>query len=133
MVQCGRRNLGLHRDRGREMASLRVEDNGAMAAVLAPLAEVEEIVAGIDGYVVLANINSTHQVVLGGATEAVGKAVAAVQERGHTAIPLPVSHGFHTEIVAPASVPHVMIVDSFHQLTKLRAYSSIDFEHHSAR
>ena len=91
--------------RGREMASLRVEDNGAMAAVLAPLAEVEEIVAGIDGYVVLANINSTHQVVLGGATEAVGKAVAAVQERGHTAIPLPVSHGFHTEIVAPASVP----------------------------
>ena len=91
--------------RGREMASLRVEDNGAMAAVLAPLAEVEEIVAGIDGYVVLANINSTHQVVLGGATEAVGKAVAAVQGRGHTAIPLPVSHGFHTEIVAPASVP----------------------------
>ena len=25
--------------------------------------------------------------------------------RGHTAIPLPVSHGFHTEIVAPASTP----------------------------
>ena len=91
--------------RGREMASLRVEDPGAMAAVLAPLAEVEEIVAGIDGYVVLANINSTHQVVLGGATEAVAQAVAAVQERGHTAIPLPVSHGFHTEIVAPASAP----------------------------
>ena len=91
--------------RGREMASLRVEDPGAMAAVMAPLAEVEEIVAGIDGYVVLANINSTHQVVLGGATEAVAQAVAAVQERGHTAIPLPVSHGFHTEIVAPASGP----------------------------
>ena len=76
-----------------------------MAAVMAPLAEVEEIVAGIDGYVVLANINSTHQVVLGGATEAVAEAVAAVQQRGHTAIPLPVSHGFHTEIVAPASEP----------------------------
>ncbi len=91
--------------RGREMASLRVEDPGAMAAVMAPLAEAEEIVAGIDGYVVLANINSTHQVVLGGATEAVARAVEAVQERGHTAIPLPVSHGFHTEIVAPASGP----------------------------
>ena len=91
--------------RGREMASLRVEDPGAMAAVMAPLEEAEEIVAGIDGYVVLANINSTHQVVLGGATEAVAEAVAAVQERGHTAIPLPVSHGFHTEIVAPASAP----------------------------
>ena len=88
-----------------EMASLRVEDPGAMAAVLAPLEEAEEIVQAIDGYVVLANINSTHQVVLGGATEAVAEAVAAVQERGHTAIPLPVSHGFHTEIVAPASAP----------------------------
>ena len=91
--------------RGREMASLRIEDPGAMAAVMAPLAEVEEIVAETEGYVVLANINSTHQVVLGGATEAVARAVAAVQERGHTAIPLPVSHGFHTEIVAPASGP----------------------------
>ncbi|HEX2467625.1 MAG TPA: beta-ketoacyl synthase N-terminal-like domain-containing protein, partial [Solirubrobacterales bacterium] len=91
--------------RGREMASLRVEDPGAMAAVMAPLAEAEEIVAETEGYVVLANINSTHQVVIGGATEAVARAVAAVQERGHTAIPLPVSHGFHTEIVAPASAP----------------------------
>ena len=91
--------------RGREMASLRLEDPGAMAAAIAPLAEVEEIVAGIDGYVVLANVNSTHQVVLGGATEAVEQAVAALQQGGHTAIPLPVSHGFHTEIVAPMSVP----------------------------
>ena len=70
-----------------------------------PVSTTGVIVAGIDGYVVLANINSTHQVVLGGATEAVARAVAAVQERGHTAIPLPVSHGFHTEIVAPASGP----------------------------
>ena len=91
--------------RGREMASLRLDDPGAMAAVMAPLEEAEEIVAGIDGYVVLANINSTHQVVLGGATDAVARAVEAVKERGHTAIPLPVSHGFHTEIVAPASTP----------------------------
>ena len=91
--------------RGREMASLRVEDPGAMAAVMAPLGEVEEIVAGIDGYVVLANINSTHQVVLGGATEAVAETVASVQQRGHTAVPLPVSHGFHTEIVASVSDP----------------------------
>jgi acyl transferase domain-containing protein/acyl carrier protein len=91
--------------RGREMASLRVDDPGAMAAVIAPLAEVEEIVDGIDGYAVLANMNSMHQVVVGGATHAVAKVVTAVQERGHTAIPLPVSHAFHTEIVAPASGP----------------------------
>ena len=91
--------------RGREMASLQVDDPGAMAAVMAPIEEVEEIVDGIDGYVVLANVNSIHQVVLGGATDAVGRAVEAIQQRGHTAIPLPVSHAFHTDIVAPASVP----------------------------
>ena len=91
--------------RGREMAGLQPEDPGAMAAVMAPLAEVEQVVAGIDGYVVLANVNSTRQVVLGGATEAVARAVAALNARGHDAFPLPVSHAFHTEIVAAASVP----------------------------
>ncbi len=91
--------------RGREMASIHTGDPGAMAAVMAPPDEVREVIDSIDGYVVLANINSTHQVVLGGATEPVGDAVKALQERGHTAIPLPVSHAFHTEIVAPASDP----------------------------
>ena len=33
------------------------------------------------------------------------RAVALLVERGHDAIPLPVSHAFHTEIVAPASEP----------------------------
>ena len=55
--------------RGSEMASLDVEDPGAMAAVSAPLAEVEEVVAEVDGYVVVANVNSTSQLVLGGATD----------------------------------------------------------------
>jgi acyl transferase domain-containing protein/acyl carrier protein len=91
--------------RGREMANLTVGDPGAMAAVIAPLDEVEAIVAAADGYVVLANVNSNHQVVLGGATDDVGRVVAELQSRGHTAIPLPVSHAFHTEIVAPASGP----------------------------
>ncbi len=91
--------------RGHGMASLELEDPGAMAAVMAPVEDVEEIVAETDGYVVLANVNSTHQVVLGGASAAVGTVVAALQERGHQAIPLPVSHAFHTEIVAPASEP----------------------------
>ncbi len=91
--------------RGREMASIDVPDPGAMAAVMAPLDVVEQVVAETDGYVVLANVNSMHQVVLGGATEAVGQAVAALAERGHDATPLPVSHAFHTSIVAPASGP----------------------------
>ena len=91
--------------RGREMAVLQLDDPGAMAAALAPLEEVRELLESVDGYVVLANVNSNHQVVIGGADEAVERAIAALQERGYTAIRLPVSHAFHTQIVAPASAP----------------------------
>src|SRR6266508_3794172 len=91
--------------RGREMASITVEDNGKMAAVFAPLTEVERIVEATEGYIVIANLNSTKQAVIGGASDAVDRAVAAVTEAGGQAIPLPVSHAFHTSIVAPASGP----------------------------
>ena len=91
--------------RGREMAHLSVEDNGAMAAVMGPLEEIERIVAASDGYVVVANVNSLHQAVIGGATDAVLAAMEACQAAGYQAIRLPVSHAFHTSIVAPASEP----------------------------
>ena len=91
--------------RGRGMASLSVADNGAMAAVFGPLAEIERIVAETDGYVVVANINSTSQAVIGGATDAVDRAVAAFQAAGINASRIPVSHAFHTAIVAPVSEP----------------------------
>ena len=92
--------------RGREMAHLeRRATTGAMAAVSAPIDEVERIVEEVDGYVVLANVNSTNQLVIGGATAAVEQAIELILERGHRAMRLPVSHAFHTEIVAPASEP----------------------------
>ena len=91
--------------RGREMSDLETGDPGAMAAVSAPVGEVEEVVRGVDGYAVLANVNSTTQVVVGGATEAVHRVAELLEERGHRVLLLPVSHAFHTEIVAPVSEP----------------------------
>ncbi|MGV1005932.1 MAG: SDR family NAD(P)-dependent oxidoreductase [Candidatus Nanopelagicales bacterium] len=91
--------------RGREMAHVSREDNGAMAAVFGPLADIERIVAEADGYVVIANINSNSQAVIGGATAAVQAAIGACQAAGMTAMQIPVSHAFHTEIVAAASEP----------------------------
>jgi malonyl CoA-acyl carrier protein transacylase/NADP-dependent 3-hydroxy acid dehydrogenase YdfG/acyl carrier protein len=91
--------------RGREMADLSMDDNGAMAAVFAPLEEIEKIVAEADGYVVIANVNSTSQAVIGGATAAVSAAVEQCQRAGLQTAMLPVSHAFHTSIVAPASEP----------------------------
>ena len=100
--------------RGREMAHLAIEDNGAMAAVFGPLEEIERIVAAADGYVVIANINSTGQAVIGGATAVVERTVEALQAAGMNARRIPVSHAFHTSIVAPVSAP---LVESLRRLS----------------
>ncbi len=97
--------------RGSEMSKIEVADNGAMAAVLAPFEVVEETLKSIDGYVVPANINSRSQAVIGGATPAVQKAVEIFIEKGYKALPLPVSHAFHTQIVAPATGPLRQVLD----------------------
>jgi acyl transferase domain-containing protein/NAD(P)-dependent dehydrogenase (short-subunit alcohol dehydrogenase family) len=91
--------------RGREMSRVSLADKGLMVAVFAPREEIERILKTVSGYVVIANINSDHQAVIGGATKAVEQAMEAFQKAGYEFAPLPVSHAFHTEIVAPASVP----------------------------
>ncbi|HUO59276.1 MAG TPA: SDR family NAD(P)-dependent oxidoreductase [Candidatus Acidoferrales bacterium] len=91
--------------RGREMTWVAMKDNGKMAAVFAPLGEIERIIKAIHGYVVIANINSGQQAVIGGESQSVEQAVAAFVSAGFNAVPLPVSHAFHTSIVAPASEP----------------------------
>ncbi|HZL67373.1 MAG TPA: acyltransferase domain-containing protein, partial [Candidatus Limnocylindrales bacterium] len=91
--------------RGRGMTKVAVKDTGKMAAVFAPLAEVERILKTIDGYVVIANVNSGQQSVIGGASKAVEQATQIFLQAGYDVAPLPVSHAFHTSIVAPASGP----------------------------
>ncbi|HEY0992070.1 MAG TPA: type I polyketide synthase, partial [Kofleriaceae bacterium] len=91
--------------RGREMTNVAVADTGWMVAVTAPLEEIEAVVAAADGYVVVANINSRKQAVIGGASAAVERAMQTLVARGHSCVRLPVSNAFHTQIVAPASAP----------------------------
>ncbi|MEZ4516690.1 MAG: acyltransferase domain-containing protein [Chloroflexota bacterium] len=100
--------------RGREMARVEVVDNGWMAAVLAPYDVVEATLNEIDGYVVPANINSRSQCVIGGESKAVEQAIQLFQDRGYQAMQLPVSHAFHTSIVAPASKPLRKMLDRMH-------------------
>src|SRR3974390_121834 len=59
----------------------------------------------VKGYVVIANVNSTGQSVIGGASQAVEQASEMFLNAGFNVVPLPVSHAFHTSIVAPASEP----------------------------
>ncbi|HUI85302.1 MAG TPA: SDR family NAD(P)-dependent oxidoreductase [Candidatus Binatia bacterium] len=91
--------------RGREMTRVSMEDNGKMAAVFAPIAEVERILKTVTGYVVIANVNSNSQSVIGGASRAVEQATQIFLQAGYNVVELPVSHAFHTSIVAPASEP----------------------------
>ena len=91
--------------RGRGMTQVAVKDQGLMAAVFAPLEEVERTLKTIDGYVVIANVNSEHQAVIGGASQAVAQAMEVFQKAGFEVTGLPVSHAFHTTIVAGASEP----------------------------
>ena len=91
--------------RGRGMTQVSMKDNGRMAAVFAPLGEIERLLKTIGGYIVIANINSNSQAVIGGASEAVEQAIDVFLKAGYNAVPLPVSHAFHTSIVAPAGEP----------------------------
>ncbi|MEN6409739.1 MAG: SDR family NAD(P)-dependent oxidoreductase, partial [Anaerolineaceae bacterium] len=91
--------------RGREMTRVSMADNGCMAAVSAPIEETERLIKSVDGYVVIANVNSPVQSVIGGATAAVEAAIEACKAAGYQAVKIPVSHAFHTRIVAPASEP----------------------------
>jgi len=96
--------------RGQEMTKLKMEDNGCMAAVSAPLGKVEEVLQSIQGYVVIANLNSPLQSVIGGETAAVDEAVTRFTSEGFQAVKIPVSHAFHTRIVAPASIPLMEVI-----------------------
>ena len=100
--------------RGREMTRVSFEDNGRMAAVFAPLAEIEQILKKIDGYVVIANINSEHQAVIGGSSKSIEQAMEVFQKAGYEVAALPVSHAFHTSIVAPASEPLRKVLARLH-------------------
>jgi malonyl CoA-acyl carrier protein transacylase len=91
--------------RGREMASIQLDDTGKMAGIATSTERVEEILAEVEGYVVPANKNCPTQTVIAGASDAVEEAIERFRARGFTVYPLPVSHAFHSAIVQPASEP----------------------------
>ncbi len=98
--------------RGREMSNLKLDDKGCMAAVQAPMEEVEAIIKTCSDYVVIANANSPMQSVLGGTTAGVDEAIQRFTDAGYQAVKIPVSHAFHTKIIAPASVPLRKTIES---------------------
>jgi acyl transferase domain-containing protein len=73
---------------------------GAMAAVLAPLAWVQEIVAATHG-VEIGAVNGPNNVVVTGTQEGVDAVVARAQSERKVARALAVSHAFHSRLMEP--------------------------------
>jgi acyl transferase domain-containing protein len=73
-------------------------DPGTMVAVDAPMAYLEEKLAGTDN-IYFTNYNSPHQVVLGGDTEPVLCLMEEIKQQGHKATQLKVSMAFHSPIM----------------------------------
>ncbi|MBT1444738.1 KR domain-containing protein [Shewanella sp. JM162201] len=102
-------------ERGDAMASVpEGKDAGTMAAVILPSPQHRNVLDKLlekDPAVVIANHNSSSQLVLAGPTEAVKAAVSALSADGIRAIELPVSGAFHTPLVGHAHEPFAAAID----------------------
>ncbi len=99
-------------------------DAGTMAAVSAPVADVEAALAGHDR-VVIANRNAPRQTVISGPTPAIEKACEALAAAGLTAKRIPVACAFHSPVVADARVTlgqHLAGIDV--QAPKVRVWAN---------
>ena len=76
---------------------------GAMASIQAPEHEVARLLNG--EIVVIAGLNSPHQTVISGETEGVAAVISKAAAQGFKTVNLPVSHAFHSPLVAAAAQP----------------------------
>ncbi|MEV0197840.1 type I polyketide synthase [Nonomuraea sp. NPDC050691] len=86
--------------RGRAMSELS-ESGGAMASITADHDTVAALIG--EDPVVVAGLNSPRQTVVSGPGEAVTRVVERATRQGLQAVRLPVSHAFHSPLVAPAA------------------------------
>ncbi|PTM15106.1 MAG: polyketide-type polyunsaturated fatty acid synthase PfaA [Bacteroidetes bacterium] len=102
--------LALAKARGAAMTTANPgADTGSMLAVKAPEAQVAQAIANLPG-VVIANVNSNDQVVLGGSTPAIKAAEEQLGAQGFAVVPLSVAAAFHTSFVGHAQQPFSSVV-----------------------
>jgi len=99
------------RIRGESMAVNGV-DRGTMAAVSAPLNEIESVLEGLKDNVVLANRNHPRQGVISGSRKGIANAIAAMNDAGFSAREIPVSAAFHSSLVADAQKPFAKALEA---------------------
>ncbi|MDE2512095.1 MAG: acyltransferase domain-containing protein, partial [Elusimicrobia bacterium] len=90
--------------RGRLMAAGK-GDLGTMLAVMAPLGDIEKVIAEEKFDLVVANRNAPEQNVVSGSTGEVSRAEKALGARGFKCVRLPVAAAFHSPLVTQALAP----------------------------
>lgn len=117
--------------RATEMNKAATSTKGAMTAVIGMSKEnILDVIEKIDGMVSVANYNSPAQTVITGEAEAVALANEKLKEAGaKRVIPLPVSGGFHSDLMKEASVKFSEILDdcNFHD-AKIPVITNFDAE-----
>nr|WP_138497437.1 type I polyketide synthase [Nostoc sp. PA-18-2419] len=119
--------LFLVKARGQAMAAPEDPDHdaGSMLAVKEDISKVEAVVRHFP-QVTIANQNSPTQVVLAGPTAEIAKVRQALQDKGYTAVLLPVSAAFHTPLIAFAQKSFAIATKSVKfQNPKLPVYSNV--------
>lgn len=114
--------------RATEMNSAAIATKGAMTAIIGMTKEdILSVIDKIDGASV-ANYNSPAQIVITGEADAVAKANDALKDAGaKRVIPLPVSGGFHSELMRGASEKFAEILDDCNiQDAKVPVYTNVD-------
>ncbi|MAA78234.1 MAG: hypothetical protein CL916_03165 [Deltaproteobacteria bacterium] len=91
--------------RGREMANIHLDDPGMMAGIFAQAEALTPLLEKSEDYVIAANNNSPNQTVIAGSSAGVQSILKMCKEKGFRCKVLPVSHAFHSKIVAPATEP----------------------------
>ncbi len=105
--------FALIKARGQAMAPPDDPDSDA-GSMLAVRGSVDEIQKDTEDFpdVIVANFNSSTQVVLAGATPAIAHAHQVMKEKGYAVTLLPVSAAFHTPLVGHASKPFAQAIEA---------------------
>ncbi|MEH1778379.1 MAG: type I polyketide synthase [Nostoc sp.] len=76
---------------------------GAMASLGCDRQTAEQLLTGVSGYVVIANINSPIQTVISGESESVAEVVQKAQSQNIQSRQLPVANAFHSQMMSSAA------------------------------
>ena len=93
-------------------------ERGSMAAIFAPLAEVEALVHARPSELSIAAVNGDELIVLSGTSEAMAGAVQSLKARGTRVVELNTSHAFHSPMMEP-------VLDAFYAVASAIEYKPL--------